>query len=152
GKAHITHVIELAHLRHHEITEPARGQFAVADHSHLMHHRAHRSLELLFGHRTLVQRALHRLPQLVHVERLAPPVALHERGQLEFRRLGRVEALAALAALAPATNRAAILADAGINDAGVFVLAEGAVHQARTLIRTRDTCGTAPSPRHAPAR
>src|SRR3546814_1868219 len=52
---------------------------------------------------------------------------------LEFDRLQRAEVLAAGLALAPAADRRAVLADARVDDAGVCVLAEEAMHQATGL-------------------
>src|SRR3546814_13234142 len=61
-------------------------------------------------------------------------LGLDDRGQLEFDRLERRETLAAGLALAPATDRRAVLADARVDDAGVCVLAEEAVHQRPSTI------------------
>ena len=89
--------------------------------------RAHRRLDLLLRHRTLLQCAIETDAQLARVERLAPAVVLDDHRQLELDRLQRREALAAGLALAPAADRHAVVADARIDDAGVDVLAEGAV-------------------------
>src|SRR3546814_16270715 len=61
-------------------------------------------------------------------------VCSSDLGQLEFDRLERRETLAAGLALAPATDRRAVLADARVDDAGVCVLAEEAVHQRPSTI------------------
>src|SRR3546814_7061678 len=90
-------------------------------------------LGLLFRYRALVQRAVEALAQLARVEGVAAPVGLDDRRQLEFDRLQRAEALAAGLALAPAADRRAVLADARVDDAGVCVLAEEAMHQATGL-------------------
>src|SRR5690606_12648012 len=56
------------------------------------------------------------------------------RRQLELDGLERGEALAAGLALAPAADGGAIVADARIDDPGVHVLAEGAMHAAARLL------------------
>src|SRR3546814_5579937 len=91
-------------------------------------------LGLLFRYRALVQRAVEALAQLARVEGVAAPGGLDDRRQLEFDRLQRAEALAAGLALAPAADRRAVLADARVDDAGVCVLAEEAVHQRPSTI------------------
>jgi hypothetical protein len=49
-------------------------------------------------------------------------------GQLDFGGLEGIEALAAGGTLAPAPHRRAVFGQTGIDDPGVFVLAEGTVH------------------------
>src|SRR5690606_4781936 len=129
GEAYVADMVELAQFGHHELANPARGDLALGGHAQLVHDRAHRRLDLLLGHRTLLQRAVEALAQLARVEDFTPPVALHDRGQLQFDRLQGAEALAAGLAFPPATDRRAILADPRVDDPGVGVLAEGAVHQ-----------------------
>ena len=64
GEAHVADVVELAHLRHHEIADPARRQFAFAAHPHLVHHRADRGLGSFLRHgrlcsaRSMLRRSL----------------------------------------------------------------------------------------------
>src|SRR5690606_11174982 len=112
---------------------------------------ADRQFELLFGHRSLVQRARHRQAQLVDVERLAPAVALDDGRQPELGGFQRGKTLAAPGALATTTDRCAVLADARIDHAGVFVLAERTEHFPR-ISRTPGISCTAPSPPRALSR
>src|SRR5690606_20050454 len=131
GEAHVGDVVELAQLVHHELAHAARGQFALGGHAHPVDHRAHRRLDLLLAHRALVQRTVEALPQLALIEALAAAVGLDDRRQLELDRLQRGEAFAAGLAFAPAADRGAIVAHARIDDPGVHVLAEGAMHGRR---------------------
>src|SRR5690606_27758613 len=82
------------------------------------------------GDRPLVQRQLQAGAQLALVELLAATVLLDDGRQLQLRRLESVEAFATCRAFAPPTHRRAVLAQPRVDDAGVLVLAEGAVHQA----------------------
>src|SRR5690606_19289085 len=89
---------------------------------------------LLFGHRALVQRAVEALAQLARVEGVAAPVGLDDRRQLQLDGFKRRETLAAGLTLAPATDRRPVLADARVDDAGVGMLAEGAVHRSPSTV------------------
>src|SRR5690606_18670661 len=129
GEAHEADVVELAQFRDHELAHAPRRQLALGGHAQLMHHRPHRRLDLLLGHRALVQRAVHAGAQLARVEWVAPPGALDDDRQPERDRLQRAEALAAGLALATPPDRRAVVGRARIDDLGVLVLAEGAVHQ-----------------------
>src|SRR5690606_34075113 len=60
-------------------------------------------------------------------------VVLDDGRQLELDGLERAEAFAASLALAPAPDRRAVVGGARIDDLGVLVLAEGAMHQASGL-------------------
>src|SRR5690606_8401493 len=101
------------------------------------HHRPHRGLDLFLGDRPLVQRAVEALAQLAGVEALAPAVGLDDRRQLEFDGLERREALAAGLALAPAADRRPVLGRTRVDDPGIDVLAERAVHQPIGRVLTR---------------
>src|SRR5690606_2116277 len=129
GEAHVGDVVELAQLGHHELAHPPRRQLALGGHAQLVDHRAHRGLGLLFRHGPLVQRAVEALAQLARVEGVAAPVGLDDRRQLQLDGFKRRETLAAGLALAPPPDRRTVLAHARVDDAGVGVLAEGAVHQ-----------------------
>src|SRR5690606_29882477 len=133
GEAHETDVVELAQFGDHELAHAARRQFAFGGHAQLVHDRAHRRLDLFFRHRPLVQRAVHAGAQLARIEGLAPAVVLDDGRQLELDGLERAEAFAAGLALAPAPDRRAVVGRARIDDLGVLVLAEGAMHQASGL-------------------
>ena len=109
GETHVGDVVELAQLRHHELADAARRQLALGGHAQLVHHRAHRGLDLLLRHRALLQRAVEAEAQLARVEGLAAAVALDDRRQLELDRLERAEALAAGLALAAAADRRAVV-------------------------------------------
>src|SRR5690606_35386539 len=130
GEGHEAAVVELAQLGDHELADPPRRQLALGGHAQLVHHRADRGLDLIFRHRPLVQRPVHAHAQLARIERLAPPVALDDHRQLEFDRLERAEPLPAGLALAPAPDRRPVFRRARVDDLGVLVLTEGAVHQA----------------------
>src|SRR5690606_2712573 len=105
-------------------------------------HRAHRAVDLLGRDRALLQRAVEAHAQLALVEGLAATVALDDGRQLELGRLEGIEALAAGLALAPAADGAAVVGHARVDHAGVFVLAEGAVHPF-AISRTPGRRGTA---------
>src|SRR5215831_10423549 len=127
-ETHIRDLVEALQLRHHPFTDLARGDFALVDRTQLAHDFAHDAVDRIARDRALLQRALDAGTQLALVERLAAAVALDDRRQLDFDRLERIEALAALLALAPPPDRAAVVRHARVDHAGVFVLAEGAVH------------------------
>src|SRR5690606_16464463 len=129
GETHVAHVVELAQFGHHEFTDPSRRDLALGGHAQLVHDGAHRGLDLLFRYRPLLQRAVEPLAQLARIELVAAAVALDDHRQLQLHRLQRAETFAARLALAPAADRGAVLADARVDDTGVSMLAEGAVHQ-----------------------
>src|SRR5690606_20496683 len=121
-ETHVTDMVELAQFRHHELADPARRDLALGGHAQLVHHRAHRRLDLLFRHRSLLQRAVETLAQLARIELVAATITLDDDRQLQFHRLQRAEALAAGLAFAAPADRRAVLADARVDDAGVAVL------------------------------
>src|SRR5690606_28547558 len=108
---------------------PLRG------HAQLVDDRAHGGLQLLLRHRTLVHRALEALAQLARVEMLPPAVGLDDRRQLQLDGLQRGEALPAGFALATAADGRAVVAHPRVDDPGIHVLAEGAVHAASWSLR-----------------
>src|SRR5690606_17719730 len=121
GEAHEADVVELAQLGDHELADPARADLALGGHAELVHHRAHRRLDLLFGDRPLVQRAVETQPQLARIERLTPAVALDDGWQLELDGLEGGEALAAGLALAPPADGGTVLGRARVDDPGIDV-------------------------------
>src|SRR5690606_2147408 len=132
GEAHIADVVELAQLVHHEAADLDRRHLALATHAQLVHHRTYRGLDAFLGHRPLLQRAVEPRPQLARVKRLAATIALDDDRQLQLDGLQRTEALAACLAATAAADGRAVFGNARVDHAGVGVLAEGAVHWAKT--------------------
>src|SRR5690606_36517426 len=105
------------------------GDLALGGHAQLVHHRAHRRLDLLLRDWALLQRADEALAQLARVELVAAAVALDDHRQLELDGLQRAEALAASLAFTPPADRRPVLAHARVDAPGIRVLAERAVHR-----------------------
>ncbi|MNI81341.1 hypothetical protein D3C73_1379440 [compost metagenome] len=93
-----------------------------------MHHRAYRRFDLLFGHRTLLQRAVEAGAHLAGIEGFAGAIALDDGRQLQFDGFQGTEAFVARLALTPTTNRRAVFGDARVDDPCIGMLAEGAMH------------------------
>src|SRR5690242_4065396 len=127
-EADVCDLVEFLELAHDELADAHRRHLALAAAPHLLDDRAHGRVDLLARHRPLLQRALEAGAELVLVERLAAVVALDHGRQLDFRRLERVESLAAVRTLATAADRRAVVGDARVDHAGVVVLAERTMH------------------------
>ncbi len=101
-----------------------------------------------------LQRALHAGAQLVLVERLAALVGLDHPRHDQLGGLEGGEALAALEALATATDLRPFARQTRIRHLGFDVAAEGTVHasEARFLrVRIQGSAGTAPEPEATPS-
>ena len=134
GEAHVADMVELAQLAiTNSPTRRDSSSRSVVIRSWCTTARTAASI-FSSDYRPLLQRAV-RNAQLARIEILAAPVRLDDRRQLQFDGFQRGEPLAAGLALAAAADRRAILADPRIDDPGVGVLAERAMHLA--LIRRR---------------
>src|SRR5699024_8316665 len=81
--------------------------------------------EVVLADRAPLARLAHAVDDLLAAERLGGPGPLDDR---EARRLDRGETTVALGALAATTDRRPVVGGPGVDDAGVPVAAEGAVH------------------------
>src|SRR5690348_565683 len=151
GEAHVGDLVEVLQLAHHQLAELARRHFTVAAAAQVVDDGTHGVVHVMAGHRPLLQRTLEAHPQLALVEHLAPFAAFHDGRQLQLGRLVGVEALAALLALAPTAHAGTVVGEPRVDHAGVFVLAEGAMHPWR-ISRTPGISCTVPSPRRALSR
>ena len=121
-------MVELAQFVHDELADLDRGHFALAADAQLVDHGAYRRFDLVFGHRTLLQRAVEASADLALVECFTGAIALDDGGQFQLHRFHGAEALATGFAFTPTTDRRAVFGDARVDDPGIGMLAEGAVH------------------------
>ncbi|KAG1079121.1 hypothetical protein G6F40_016439 [Rhizopus arrhizus] len=121
-------MVALAQFVHHELADLDRGHFALAADAQLVNHRAHCCFDFLFGHGALLQRAVESGAHLALVEGLAGAIILDDGRQLQLDRFQGAEAFVAGFALTPTTDRRAVFGDARVDDPGIGMLAEGAIH------------------------
>jgi hypothetical protein len=86
---------------HDKLADLDRRNFALAAGPRLLHHRAYRQFDLVFGNRALLQRAVETAAQLARIERLTAAITLDDRRQFQFDGFQRAEALVAGLAFAP---------------------------------------------------
>ncbi len=131
GEPEVGHVVEAAELLQGQHAHLAGGHVPGAPGQLALDPRARR-VELLVGDRALPARQAQARQELVAVEALLTPIALHHVGEAELHALERGEPKAAALAL-PATPDAVDRLTA-VDDAGVGVLAARAIHRGAELI------------------
>ena len=128
GEAHVGDLVELVQLLHDELADHARGDLALAERAQPVADALDRGLDRLAADRPLLERLQHARAQLALVEGLARAVVLDHLRHDELRGLEGREALAAGQALAAAADLLPLAREARVDDLGVVVVAERAVH------------------------
>ena len=80
GKPDVGHLVELVEFLHHHFADLARGDFTLPRTEKLLHNVIHRRIDLLRGHRPLVQCAHEARQQLVAAELGAVTILLSRPG------------------------------------------------------------------------
>src|SRR5690606_20979837 len=128
GKADVGDLVELVELVHHHVADLARRHVAHAEREQSLDDALDRGVDVLGGHRALVQREPQAKHELGAAELGAPPVLLDHLRQPQLEGLVGGEALAALRAAATAPDAGALLVHARVDHLGIGRVAEGALH------------------------
>src|SRR5262245_45799408 len=128
-EADVGDVVHLLQLGHHHLADRARGDFPLAPREELLLDAVDRAVDVLRRHRALVQRPREAGADLLTVVRGAIAVRLHHCRHRQLDPLVGSETLVAGFALAPPADALAVLRHAGVDDGGVFVLAERTPHR-----------------------
>src|SRR6056297_789622 len=128
GEAHVRHLVQFAQLLHHHLAEQGRGDLTLAEGAQPVDEMADGLLQRLRADRPLLQRPRQAAAELLLVEGLAALVALDDARHDQFGGLEGGEALAAVLALAPTADLPAFRGEPGVDDLGLGVSAERAMH------------------------
>ena len=136
GEAHVGDFVELVQLLHHDLADLPRRHFALAERCAACGRCARRRPRSPRSTTGRFSSALmHAAAQLALVERLARCVALDDARHDQLGGLERGEALAAGQALAAPADLRALARQARVDDLGVVVRAERAMHGRRRYRR-----------------
>src|SRR5512135_1506175 len=130
GKADVGDVVHFLELAHHQFADGARLDLALAQREDARLDAVDRVVDVVRGHRPLVQRAHEAGADFFAVVGGAIAVGLDYRGHREFHPLIGGEALAAFLALAPAAYARRVFGQARVDDRGIVSFAEWAFHDA----------------------
>ena len=125
GEAEVGHLVELAQRREDGHADLVRGELGLAGAAQRVLDVLAEAGQVVLGERAALAGLADAGDRLVAVERLGRPGALHHG---ELHQLEGGEPLLALDADPAAADRAAVLGDPGVEDLGVGVAAERAVH------------------------
>src|SRR5690348_8094056 len=128
GKPDVGNLVELVEFLHHHFADLARGDFALARTEKFLHNIINRRVDLLRGHRPLVQRSHKARQELVAAELCAVTILFYNLGQTQLHGFISGEAFVALHASAAAAYPVAFLRYTRVDYTGVIRVAEWTFH------------------------
>src|SRR5271156_4238127 len=127
-ESHIAHLIQMAQLLHDHLADAARRDFPLAEAAQFVANSRRRRLDGFAAHRTLLERLLHAVQQLVLVEGFSAAIALDDGGQQQLRRLESREAFRTCQAFAAPANLSPFAGETRVDDLSLRMAAERTVH------------------------